>query len=406
MVPAPRWWLERSRAERFDITLRWPLYALCCMEPLLALLITFGEKETRVAGVVVFLAVTVLQAGANVVLLRAGIGSYLGGSRPSKRLLAVATALAVVVVPAAALAFPRFTWSHGESAIRLAVLLMAGGSLTLALSPLLRTTALVGFIVVCAVVVSVLTGQQQQGFSYFYSIGAVAFTCRVTVWTLGLGWEIDRSRTVTAQLAIAEERLRFARDLHDALGRNLSLVAVQSELAAALATRGDAGAAEQMLDVRRIAHDSLREMRAVVSGYRSTDLSSELAGAQSVLRAAGVDCRVIGDGSGLPDATQAALSWVVREATTNVIHHTNATSCKIELDLTSESTILRMENDGVAKSPASGWHKGGAGLPAREDGRGTGLVGLRERLSEVGGTLTVEEHPGRFVLVARLPAAP
>ena len=92
--------------------------------------------------------------------------------------------------------------------------------------------------------------------------------------------ELDRSRTAHARLSVAEERLRFARDLHDVLGRNLSLIAVQSELAAELARRGDQDAAGQMLQVRQVAHESLREMRAVVSGYRTADLGTELAGAQ------------------------------------------------------------------------------------------------------------------------------
>jgi two-component system sensor histidine kinase DesK len=227
----------------------------------------------------------------------------------------------------------------------------------------------------------------------------MTITYRVSVWTLGLGWEIDRSRAVAAQLAIAEERLRFARDLHDTLGRNLSLVAVQSELAAALAARGDEHAGEQMLEVRRIAHESLRELRAVVGGYRSTGLDSELAGAQSVLRSAGISCRVVGDGSGLPPATQVALGWVVREATTNVIRHSNATTCKIELEVTPEESILRVQNDGVTSSAAR--VTGGSGLV----GGGSGLTGLRERLAEVGGTLTAEEPPGQFVLAAWLPAA-
>ena len=120
-------------------------------------------------------------------------------------------------------------------------------------------------------------------------------TCRVSAGQLRIMWELDSSRTVHARLTVAEERLRFSRDLHDVLGRNLSLIAVNSELAAQLARRGDAAAAENMLEVRRVAHESLREMRAVVSGYRTADLDSELAGAQDVLRSAGVSCRVIGD---------------------------------------------------------------------------------------------------------------
>lgn len=101
---------------------------------------------------------------------------------------------------------------------------------------------------------------------------------------------------------------------------------------------------------------------------------------------------MIGDGSALPQSTQAALGWVVREAATNVIHHSNATTCRIELDLGSEATTLRVENDGVRSDASRGL------------GVGTGLAGVRERLGEVGGTLSVEESPGRFVLVARLPA--
>ena len=82
-----------------------------------------------------------------------------------------------------------------------------------------------------------------------------------------------------------------------------------------------------------MAHESLREMRAVVSGYRTADLGTELAGAQEVLRSAGMSCRVIGDAAGLPPDVQAALGWVVREGTTNIIRHSDATACTIELHI-------------------------------------------------------------------------
>ena len=208
--------------------------------------------------------------------------------------------------------------------------------------------------------------------------------------------ELDRSRTAHARLAVAEERLRFARDLHDVLGRNLSLIAVQSELAAELARRGDQDAAGQMLQVRQVAHDSLREMRAVVSGYRTADLGTELAGAQEVLRSAGMSCRVTGDPAGLPADVQAALGWVVREGTTNIIRHSDVTACTIELHLldspgTPRAVTLRMDNDRV-HTPAAG-----AG--------GSGLAGLGERLAGLGGSITTG-HPrnGHFRLEASLPA--
>ena len=84
--------------------------------------------------------------------------------------------------------------------------------------------------------------------------------------------------------------------------------------AGASSAAGDEDAAGQMLQVRQVATESLREMRAVVSGYRTADLGTELAGAQEVLRSAGMSCRVTGDAAGLPADVQAALGWVVPRA--------------------------------------------------------------------------------------------
>ncbi|MEV8374288.1 histidine kinase [Kribbella sp. NPDC056861] len=392
MVPVPRWWLERSRAERFDITLRWPLYCLSGGELLLLTLITVGQPGLHLLGAVLFLVVVAAHTAANLLLLRAAISRYLTGAPVPARLIAVATALTLAGLLAADVAFPKFGWDGGEAELHIPVSVTLIGALIFALTPMLGWVPLLGVILVGAAVTGLWSLEPGPAIAFVSWSAFIVFTCRVSVWTLSLGWEIDRSRAVSAQLAIAEERLRFARDLHDTLGHNLSLVAVRSELAAALATRGDASAADQMLDVRQIAHDSLREMRAVVSGYRATDLATELAGAQSVLRSAGVNCRVIGDGATLPPATQAALGWVVREGTTNVIQHSNATVCKIELDLSMGDVIfLRMENDGVS-APSDQTSEGG-----------TGIAGLRERLGTLGGTLTVAAPPGGFILVVQLP---
>jgi two-component system sensor histidine kinase DesK len=197
------------------------------------------------------------------------------------------------------------------------------------LTPLLSLRALLALVLVSAVAASGLTasiGRAGAGtygqfliaasLAYAVGVGIGVLTCRSSASTLRIMSELDHSRTAHARLAVAEERLRFARDLHDVLGRNLSLIAVQSELAAELARRGDQDAAGQMLEVRQVAHESLREMRAVVSGYRTADLGTELAGAQDVLRSAGMSCRVIADAAGLPADVQAALGWVVREGTT------------------------------------------------------------------------------------------
>src|ERR1700727_2485831 len=104
-------------------------------------------------------------------------------------------------------------------------------------------------------------------------------------------------------------------------------------------------------------------MRAVVSGYRTADLGTELAGAQDVLRSAGMSCRVIG-AAGLPADVQAALGWVVREGTTNVIRHSAATACTIELHILDSpgaprAVTLSMDNDRVHTLDAG---SGGSGL--------------------------------------------
>lgn len=213
---------------------------------------------------------------------------------------------------------------------------------------------------------------------------------RCGAWTLSVMWEGERAREVESRLAVAEERLRFGRDLHDVMGRNLAVIALKSELAVQLARRGRPEAVDQMVEVQRIARESQREVREVVRGYREADLAVELAGAQGVLEAAGIDCRVSGSSAGLPVPVQSALGWVVREATTNVLRHGDAQRCDITLTVAEERTSLVIENDGVPEAVPEGR-------------KGSGLEGLRERLAAVDGTLDLTSGDGRFRLAAEVP---
>ncbi|MFD4728009.1 sensor histidine kinase [Streptomyces seoulensis] len=212
---------------------------------------------------------------------------------------------------------------------------------------------------------------------------------RTGAWTLSVLWEAERAREVQARLAVAEERLRFGRDLHDVLGRNLSVIALKSELAVQLARRGRPEAVEQMAEVQRIAQESQREVREVVRGYREADLTAELAGAKGVLGAAGIECSVRAEDVVLPVPVQSALAWVVREAATNVLRHGDARHCAVELVTGKDHVVLTVENDGAGGVAGSG---------------GSGLAGLRERLAAVGGTLTAgPAGEDRFRLDARVP---
>ncbi|MEU4148543.1 sensor histidine kinase [Streptomyces parvulus] len=226
-------------------------------------------------------------------------------------------------------------------------------------------------------------------------VGAfLAATAVFSVWLLKAVYALDDAKETRARLAVAEERLRFGRDLHDVMGRNLAVIALKSELAVQLSRRGRPEAVDQMIEAQRIAQASQREVRDVVRGYREADLEVELAGARGVLSAAGIVAEVTGETAGLPAQVQSALGWVVREATTNVLRHGDAEKVTVVVRRTEGRVVLTVENDGAADVDGS---------PAG----GSGLAGLRERLSEVDGTLAAgNAGQGVFRVTAEVPLPP
>jgi two-component system sensor histidine kinase DesK len=189
--------------------------------------------------------------------------------------------------------------------------------------------------------------------------------------TIVLDRELREARGEIARLAVSEERLRFARDLHDLLGHSLSLIALKSELAAKLAAVAPDRAAVEMQDVEAAARTALQEVRDAVAGYRQPSLSGELESAGEVLAAAGIELSVQGALPGLPVSREAVLAWAVREGVTNVIKHSRARHCTITLRHAGSAAELDVVDDGP-----------GSGSP----GAGSGLMGLRERLGRMGGT--------------------
>lgn len=400
-----RWWEERSAPQRFDLYTRGTLYSMLAAEPLVALLIASSSEDLgSAAEIAAFVALAAAHAGIGVVVLRGGLAWYLArGAWPYRWTVA----LLAVTAGAAAAAVAAFGWAappepgvvSGAVATQFAVIMLSGFTVG-ALAPRLDSPRLTLLALLFGTVIAGIgyvsdwprPSALGTGFAavFAYLGGWSAF--RASVWMLGIVWELDRSRQVQADLAVAEERLRFARDLHDILGRNLSVIAVKSELAAALSRRGRDEAGDEMMAVRDIAQESLREVREVVRGYREVDLTTELAGARSVLRSAGVATRVVGEVSALPPDVQAVLGWVAREGTTNVLRHSSASTCVITVARSDGGVTLTMENDG-AREPSGG------------SGSGSGLSGLAERLSELGGSLTAGRIGGdRFRLSAQVPS--
>nr|WP_225443365.1 histidine kinase [Lolliginicoccus lacisalsi] len=199
--------------------------------------------------------------------------------------------------------------------------------------------------------------------------------------------QLEESRAREAALSVAEERLRFSRDVHDVVGRALSTIAIKSELAAKLADRGDPASAAQMREVEGIAHESLRSVRELVRGYRTINLDQEVRGARELLESAGIATTVEGGSQDVPELARESAAWVVREAVTNILRHSHAGSCRIVIGVEG----VAITNDGAA-----------AGSRATE---GVGLTGLRERLTTVGGELSIRRSENEFTVAARFPGS-
>jgi two-component system sensor histidine kinase DesK len=209
-----------------------------------------------------------------------------------------------------------------------------------------------------------------------------------------------------AELAVTEERLRFARDLHDLLGHSLSLIVLKSELAEQLLVEADrpAGdatshAAGEVRDIKEVARRSLAEVREAVGGYRRVTSAAELAGARAAPDAAGI-AAVAGEAPrGLPAPADEVLGWTVREGVTNVVRHSGASTCWIRFE------VARGRGQG-----GTGW----AAVEVTDDGHataapasGSGLAGLAERATERGGRLQAgPRRGGGYRLRVELPLAP
>jgi two-component system sensor histidine kinase DesK len=190
--------------------------------------------------------------------------------------------------------------------------------------------------------------------------------------------ELYAARRELARLAVAEERLRVARDLHDLLGHTLSMIALKSELARRLVEQDPERAVLEIAEVEGVARQTLREVREAVAGYRQPTLLSELEGAQQLLEAAGIDHHVELATPGLPPAIDAVLAWVVREGVTNVVRHSRARRCHIQVTQAAGWVHSEVTNDDPKPSPA-GREQLTAPAP------GSGLGGIAERLASLGG---------------------
>jgi len=263
----------------------------------------------------------------------------------------------------------------------------AAGFAPLLLTGVWRWTTAIGAVVLTGVVGFFVSRDPTAYLMIAAAIGATIIAMAgLPMWFANLLEQARAGREAQAELAVSEERLRFARDVHDLLGHRLTVIALKAELAGRLAGTDAERSAAEAFGAQRLASSALGEVRDAVHGYRSVHLPEQLEAVRNVLTEAGIRCTV----SDVPvhgeGATQLALA--LREACTNVLRHSHATWCMIDVAEHDGEVRMTVKNDGVD-------------APPRE---GNGIRGMTERVTAAGGQVSVERSAGEFTLQVVVPA--
>jgi two-component system sensor histidine kinase DesK len=298
----------------------------------------------------------------------------------------------------AVLTYALFPWIGWHPLIMLGFL--AGSALLLVPAP----PGWVAFAVVIASLPVLWAVKPVAGLSTVGWLGAMVF---LTLDSAALGLliygltrlaqlavQLGNLRGELARQAVAGERLRLARDTHDLLGLGLSAIAMKADLIGKLIGRDDARAGEEIAELARICATARADVRLVAGEARHLPLDAELAAARDVLASAGIDVRMRVTADPSPEAA-AVLVPVIREAVTNILKHSTASYCVLEMTADARLLTLSISNDGSTDT--------GSGPPAAASRAGTGLRNLAARLEAAGGHQSATREDGTFSLAVELP---
>lgn len=284
-----------------------------------------------------------------------------------------------------------------------------GGFVAGSLLLVFRLTVSVPLAIAVLVVVAWL--QAALGSALVTVVADVATTAATALMVYGLTRlarlvaDLHAARGELARMAVAEERLRFARDVHDLLGLGLSAITLKAEVASKVLAKYPDRARDQLVEMGALARKSLGDMRSVVSGYQELSLADELASARSVLASADIDVVINTVAAVTVADRESVLAMVAREGVTNVLRHSKAERCEISLRDLGGQLQLEIRNDGLVTdgcaATGSGVSVNGAGSA---DG-GNGIRNLSHRVREVGGLLSFgRETDDTYRLCVRVPA--
>ncbi|SPL89937.1 Putative two-component system sensor kinase [[Actinomadura] parvosata subsp. kistnae] len=210
--------------------------------------------------------------------------------------------------------------------------------------------------------------------------------------------EAERTREETARRRADEERLRIARELHDSLTHQISIIKVQAEVAVHVARRRGEQVPDALLAIQEAGREATRELRATLEALREDDTSpprglDHVAELVERARTTGLDATLTIEGQRrpVPAAVSRTVYRIVQESLTNVARHAAATTVSVRIDCRPDALAIRVDDDGKA-------------TPAAAPVPGVGLTGMRERVTALGGRLRAEPRPeGGFTVQAELP---
>lgn len=210
--------------------------------------------------------------------------------------------------------------------------------------------------------------------------------------------EAERTREETALRRADEERLHIARELHDSLTHQISVIKVQAEAAVHVAHKRGEPVPEALLAIREAGREASRELRATLEALRDDDISpphglDHVPDLVERARSSGLDATltIAGQRQDVPTAVDRTVYRIVQESLTNIARHAAAASAAVHIDYRPGALTVRVDDDGKA-------------LPGTTPTPGVGLLGMRERVSALGGHLRAEPRgKGGFTVQAELP---
>ncbi|MER7537720.1 sensor histidine kinase [Streptomyces sp. NPDC097704] len=267
-------------------------------------------------------------------------------------------------------------------------------------------TIAVSLLVLAALPVAALASLHDTGEAFARARGALELAWLVAAGAAGEALrqaerradEAERTREETARHRADEERLRIARELHDSLTHQISIIKVQSEVAVHVARRRGEHVPEALLAIQEAGREATRELRATLEALRDDDTApprglDDVAGLVARARLTGLDATLTIDGErpDVPVAVDRTVYRIVQESLTNIARHADAATASVRIDCRPDALTVRVDDDGKA-------------VPAEAPTPGTGLLGMRERVTALGGGLSARPRAeGGFTVRARLP---